>query len=367
MGPRKRDRLPVAEPLARLARRWRKLRAARFGFRALFPSARRRDERSGTTAAASPTSMKAGDASAVAGARSAYGLIVYEGEFFNNIGDEMQSMAAMRFLPSIDYLIPIDGLTSLTRPAPGSPPVKVIMNGYFTCSPDAWPPPDWIQPLFVSFHLSDIVYHTYPGRGTNPARAATEVLLRGENLAYLKCHEPIGCRDRTTVQRLESAGVQAYFSGCLTLTLTSQWYRSRDKIYIVDVDCSISKLIETVPRRVRDQVEVVTHDLRAPGKMSQIERCASAHELFMMYSSARLVVTSRLHCALPCLAAGTSVLFLKPQVDVSRFAGLGELLNGVTLQDLANGRIDWHAPPPNPTRHLALAEQLRTTCRRFVG
>lgn len=366
MSPRKRYRFRSPKPTTRLGRLLRRIeRNVRRLLRLLAPTDRRASAATGVPVTGSSISTARADSDT--DHRQRYGLIVYEGAFYNNIGDEIQSLAAMRFLPSIDYLIPIDKLTALAEPEPGSPKVKVIMNGYFTCLPEVWPPPDWIEPLFVSFHLTDIPYHHPGGRGNGRPMAAAEVLLSGRNLEYFKRHEPIGCRDQATVDRFKSAGVEAYFTGCMTLTLQSNWHRSRDKIYIVDVACDVSKLIDSIPRHLRDSIVVVTHDLNGPESMSQIERFASAQELLMMYRSARVVVTSRLHCALPSLAVGTSVLFVKPQVDVNRFGGLEGLLNCVTFQDIAEGRIDWDDPPPNPTRHVILAEQLSEACRVFVS
>jgi len=297
---------------------------------------------------------------------SRYGLIVYEGDLYNNIGDDIQSTAAMAFLPTVDHLIPIHTLTSSAPRNSASGRVKVIMNGYFTCYPNAWPPPDWIEPLFVSIHLSAITYPLSTPSSGSERRSAAEILLTGKNLEYFKRHEPIGCRDRVTVERFTSAGVQAYFTGCLTLTLKQAWHRSREKIYVVDVNCNVSEIMKFVPRHLRERVIVVTHNLPAPARMSQIERVSSARELLMMYSAAKLVITSRLHCALPCLALGTNVLFLEPRGDFDRLVGLRELLNTITRDDIVSGRIDWENPPANPRRHLSLRDQLDTTCRSFV-
>jgi hypothetical protein len=365
LGPRKRYRL-LAIGLGRLLRKLKARRVARRRLRGSNSASRDRVAMNGPLAASralrSPT---ASPNTAVAAFE--YGLLVYEGDFYNNIGDDIQSTSAMRFLPRIDYLIPIDKLNTAMRRVSSSPPVKVIMNGYFTCNPDSWPPPDWIQPLFVSFHLSDIAFPTYPSAAVSTGKTAAEILLTGGNLEYFKRHEPIGCRDHATVERFKSAGVQAYFTGCLTLTLNSAWHRSREKIYLVDVDCDTDTLLKSIPRHLRPQVVAVSHDLSEPGKMSYIERFSCAHELLMMYRSARLIVTSRLHCALPSLALGTNVLFLEPLGDRSRLGGLNELLNRITLEDIARRRIDWETPPANPSRHVPLADHLRTTCRNFIG
>ena len=232
MGPRKRPRL-LGIALARLLRKFKATRVARRRLRASRPGIGAvKGSRNETVGEVSPNVRHSTGPDGAA----QYGLIVYEGDFYNNIGDDIQSTAAMRFLPRIDHLIPIDQFATSTPRHFGGTPVKVIMNGYFTCNPDSWPPPDWIQPLFVSFHLSDRSFPTYPSATASTGKTAAETLLTGRNLEYFKRHEPIGCRDEATVDRFTSAGVQAYFTGCLTLTLRSAWHRSRDKIYIVDVD-----------------------------------------------------------------------------------------------------------------------------------
>jgi hypothetical protein len=39
-------------------------------------------------------------------------------------------------------------------------------------------------------------------------------------LKIFKKYEPIGCRDEKTVVKLKALGVKAYFSGCLTTTIS---------------------------------------------------------------------------------------------------------------------------------------------------
>ena len=58
-----------------------------------------------------------------------------------------------------------------------------------------------LRPLFVSFHLHSI------GALDEPT------------VQYLRAHGPIGCRDWTTVDLLLSAGVDAFFTGCVTSTV----------------------------------------------------------------------------------------------------------------------------------------------------
>lgn len=100
-----------------------------------------------------------------------------------NIGDYVQALASSQFLPHIDGFIDRD--EDLKDYA--GEPCKVIMNGWYMHLPQNWPPSDLIDPLFVAFHLNSGV---------------KEVLLSSQSIAYLKSHQPIGCRDLNTLYLL---------------------------------------------------------------------------------------------------------------------------------------------------------------------
>ena len=56
--------------------------------------------------------------------------------------------------------------------------------------------------------------------------------------------------------------------------------------------------------------------------------------LLNKYARAKLVITSRIHCALPCLAMGTPVIFINgfdSFVDSCRFDGIIELFNRIDV------------------------------------
>lgn len=92
---------------------------------------------------------------------------------------------------------------------------KAIMNGWFSHYPENWPPSDKIYPLFVSFHINSAVYDT---------------LLSDKSIEYFKKYEPIGCRDKTTAEKLQEKGVNAYFSSCLTTTLGYKYHSAKKVI-----------------------------------------------------------------------------------------------------------------------------------------
>ena len=62
-----------------------------------------------------------------------FALLNYSTE---NIGDEVQSIAARRFLPRIDEYVDRDKLAEWEP----NQPTKLIMNGWYNRDPKGWPP-----------------------------------------------------------------------------------------------------------------------------------------------------------------------------------------------------------------------------------
>ncbi len=56
-----------------------------------------------------------------------------------NLGDEIQSIAARQFLPRVDGFIDRDRLVMSGRKKNAN--FKLILNGWYSHSPERWPPP----------------------------------------------------------------------------------------------------------------------------------------------------------------------------------------------------------------------------------
>src|SRR5262245_40248347 len=106
-----------------------------------------------------------------------------------NIGDDIQTVAAMRFLPRIDLFIDRDQLDKYCS----SEKTIIILNGFFSDFPSAWPPSSSIAPIFAGFHLARQAASTY-----------------GRHRTYFSQHAPIGCRDHGTVARFAAWDVPAF-------------------------------------------------------------------------------------------------------------------------------------------------------------
>ncbi len=165
-----------------------------------------------------------------------------------------------------------------------------------------------LNPIFVSFHLNRV-------RALSPA-----------TVEYLRARGPIGCRDWTTVDLLLSAGVDAFFTGCLTTTVDAVFPRREDaprsgKRVVGAVDLKPAAL-----RKIKADKEVVTHAGTEFREASLAAGTRAAIALLERYQQRfGRVVTSRLHAYLPATSLGIPARFRPPVPGDVRFDGLLDL------------------------------------------
>jgi hypothetical protein len=230
-----------------------------------------------------------------------------------SLGDAIQTVAAMRFLPRVDVYVDRDNLHEYSD----GPPIFYIANGWYTNNASCFPPPVNLKPFYISFHRSQFL----------PATLTV--------YEHLKRFEPIGARDEYTLSWLNQLGVKAYLSGCLTLTLDRPNIPRSDVILLVDV---YPQYMDYIPQKLRDEAISFTHYHEDPLEPCQI-REAAQHKLDS-YAIAKLVITSRLHVALPCLTFETPVVFLMDLTD-PRISGTCQ---GWQPQSVGKA-IDWDPAP----------------------
>ena len=321
-----------------------------------------------------------------------------------NLGDHVQSLAARQFLPRVDCIVERERMHEVA----GVGPIKLIMNGWWMKTPDHWPPPPNIIPLFVSFHIT-----------TGPARAA---MLSEKSLEYLRRHEPIGCRDLGTASLLRDAGIDAYFSGCLTMTFPRRPREAAGEVLFVDpfrghfcdawlgVEGPTGTSLGRQPvadgdglvQEIRDQKrlariagmpEAWCDDARLASALTRRDashdvKFEQAAALLEQFAAARLIVTSRLHAALPATAMGVPCLFVlkdeatrpEPASVLSdhghdctrrdpRFPGLIDQLQQVTFSQLLDGLpvAQWEKlAAESPSHDPAVVSALSTRVRDFL-
>ena len=331
-----------------------------------------------------------------------------------NIGDYIQSVAADQFMHATE-LIEREHLHEYR-----GGPTKLIMNGWFMHRPANFPPSPDIVPLFVSFHLRPCI---------------ADAFLTDRTVEYLKRHGPVGCRDMNTVELLKARGIPAYFSNCLTLTLGRTFPRvpegrRRGVCFVDPMHClrrsdavrSLPWLLahpllavrvflrmqrqafrgESVLFRARKFLmmgaflraylrlfakeallgaDYYTHAVRERLFGSESEKFSYCRDMLRRYSEAKFCVTCRIHCALPCIAMGTPVVFVDPQgkdMGNGRFGGVESLFNIACVEHCelkahfrygtgrADGRIDADSAIPECRSFLDQAKALEETCLKFA-
>ena len=281
--------------------------------------------------------------------KTKFGLFFYNTE---NIGDEVQSIAAKRFLPRVDYYFDRDNIDGTDT---GDDEVKIIMNGWFTHKPENWPPKNKnINPLLIAMHVEQDALN---GR-------VAKAFVTDESKRFLNEHGPVGARNYPTLELLNKNGVEAYFSGCVTLTLKPD-PRIKRQDYVLAVDVS-DKVFDNIKSRTKRRV-IRLDTYRSPD-MTREEKFALAYYWLYLYQSAHAVVTTRLHTMLPCLAFQTPVFAIAGR-DPKRYSGLIDLVRHASENEFIKNEklFDLDKPDNNPEDYLALRKNLEQTCRKFTG
>lgn len=175
--------------------------------------------------------------------------------------------------------------------------------------------------------------------------------LSDAELAYYKTCGGVGCRDMYTVEYLKELGVDAYLTGCLTLTLprrSGEITQKADKVYFLDVQSDVMKIM---PRELKEEGIVLSNILRFEntGNCNRIsteyayeEHRKGEERVALLRDTARLVITSKLHVASPCLAMGIPVILAKNHFG-DRFGFIDRLIPTYTPEHYSE--IDWNPKP----------------------
>jgi hypothetical protein len=262
-----------------------------------------------------------------------------------NIGDCIQNLAVEKIYEKAG--VPKEKLLLVNRDELPSYNKRcaLVMQGWFanTIGCNMLPWNENISPIFLGFHLNDYMN----------SRADFVEKNMGK---LMKNFEPIGCRDRNTAQFLQKQNVNAYFSGCMTLTFDKRERAPQNgKIFVVDLN---KKILKKLPDFIKKQADYsITHyyewDHKPLTDEDAVEFENKAREILEIYKKeAKLVITSRIHVAMPCVAMGIPVIFITKQSDDIRFDVLQGILPIYTLKDLRF--INW-SPEAVDISHLKKA------------
>jgi hypothetical protein len=240
-----------------------------------------------------------------------------------NVGDDVQALAAALLLPSVDAYVNRDALDQVRL----SERHRVVMNSWFAVKRYRAVPSSSLSPIYHGFCV---------GRPE---------LLNDTWEAEWRSRGSIGCRDRYSVDTLRQRGIAAHFTGCLTTFMGGFFEQpaKREGVVFVDVPEGVQ---HHIPRELQDRAEFVTAEIDKG--LSQVERWYAAAKLLDRLRTAEMVVTRRLHAALPCVGFKTPVtVYLENDIkNRRRFGGSDEILPMIFHdgEEPIDNRPGWRTP-----------------------
>lgn len=279
-----------------------------------------------------------------------------------NIGDYIQILATRQFYDRIDGTIEKEELSHFSNKS--GEKVKAIINGWFMWKPENWPPSEDIDPLFVSIHFSPLIIKEILSKKEYLKRhspigcrdlCTLKALKEGGINSYFS-----GCLTLTLGQTYHFEGQRKGFyfvDPIFPIPLRNEidfkiitkillcFIKNKKKIsclsrkeffktygrfwgyesYIPGIKGRIKSIVKatcfymTYHTKFSDNIimsaEYITHiiPINKDKPLSHNEWLEKADTYIKKYLTAELVVTSRIHAALPCLAMETPVIFMNSE------------------------------------------------------
>ncbi len=272
-----------------------------------------------------------------------YGRIVYTpgpflrgGVRYVNVGDTFQTLAADLVYDALD--VPQSARINVERHALRSydgADVLLPMNGWFGTGRggEVFPLSPRIHPVWFGYHN-----------------------IRRKDAAHIPSGCPIGCRDEETYALLCQKTDKAFVSGCLTVLFPTRANPPvNGKVFIVDV---AEKTAAAIPERLCKDAVYLSHEVpfdTEADAAQEIRRIESlARDYILRYTNeASLVITSRLHCAMVCIACGVPVVLMRDSFD-ERYAFVDKFIPLYAAGEFE--RINWNPEPVDTTaiKHLTM-------------
>ncbi len=270
-----------------------------------------------------------------------FGIISFNNTLSGNLGDDIQSLASAHILPNIDVFMDRRTFRNVKRDN-----ITFIANAF------------WFS--------NDFMFHFIPNINPVPAAVHLHQVLNKihmDKFMFNMNNKTVGSRDIATFKILEKYRIPSIFTGCLTLFIQNPFKEKErtNNIYIVDVYWNLN--VKTLIPNNNTNVTLLSHSSKIDHNEQVTKRYIQAYDILQKYAQAKVVITSRIHVALPCVALGTPVIFINTDAIYGaskthpspRVTGLLDIFHTVDLykvtQDAARKflhEFNWDEPPPNP-------------------
>lgn len=164
---------------------------------------------------------------------------------------------------------------------------------------------------------------------------------------------PFGCRDLVTMNLMRKQGVQAYMSGCYSIGFEKRSSEPENgKVYLCDPPEGLIKYIPTDYMENSITLPKPHRTMKSSGYNQENEQAAKEYVTGLigeLKKNAKLVITRRLHMALPCIAMGIPVILAHEcdtgVVEECRFSGLDRIVKVYKPSEYS--LIDWNPGVPD--------------------
>ena len=279
-----------------------------------------------------------------------------------NLGDYAQIIGIERILQELKWEVgpysslPLDPKIRRT----GNEQIIMPTANYFNCNPrDCMEPfmkPTWCWPAFLGIAVSDqkvvrMLEHWFLGAGGLP----------------------ILCRDRFSADLLQKSGFNGQFWGCASMLIPRRGEEpANGRVYSIDLEM-FPTLTRYIPDSIKREMVELESQEPPPPPHREIDswmavQCQRMKEkIVVLRDTARLVITSRLHIALPCISMGIPVIKVSSQRD-HRVQLVDSYIRAYRASEFSE--IDWEPSAPDieesKTRMLDIAcDVMRATYDRI--
>jgi len=250
-----------------------------------------------------------------------------------NIGDDIQRIGLASVLPESTVWIDRNDYNALMALQPED---KLIVSGWFNREQHHWYGNIKAKCLYIGFHCNE----------------------------RIETNAVIGCRGTHTLGLYENA----WLSYCTSMLLPTSISKKNKNV----VFCGVPDDAR-IPNKISRCAITTTHCSDEIGLLAEECRDIEAKRLLGIYAEAGLVITSKLHCLLPCLVYGTPVVFYDGCVlETERICGYENLY--WTLENCpwhlwwTNKDNSWKCIPPKVSseRILGMIQGMRASIQKFI-
>ncbi len=225
-----------------------------------------------------------------------------------NIGDLIQTIATVQYFPRIDSLYERDNGVIEKKNS------VLIFNAWITNFMKFNKLNNVDNLKIISVHLGNYFKRDKSGK-SDPVNGKVPDFLPQLN-DLIKLNKRIGCRDVYSYNYLkENSNIDCYLSYCNTLSLESNKPINKREGYTM---CDTNKyplINKYLPNNIIKNAKYTIHEDPRFRNNDFKTNIKEAIKLLDLYRNSELVITTRLHVALPCLAFDTPVIFIANKDD----------------------------------------------------